>query len=66
MKMELFNLALGAKLTWKLFKFPNKSWCKVMRNKYIDSKDPEKILTTVNSSGGSTIWKSTWERGYYY
>ncbi|XP_059070536.1 uncharacterized protein LOC131860177 [Cryptomeria japonica] len=29
-KMNLQNLALGAKLGWKMFKYPQKLWCRIM------------------------------------
>ncbi|GLJ07653.1 hypothetical protein SUGI_0071800 [Cryptomeria japonica] len=60
-KMNLQNLVLGAKLAWKMYNFPNKGWCKVMSHKYLDSNEPQRIFTMVNSIGGSPLWKFIWE-----
>ncbi|GLJ44326.1 hypothetical protein SUGI_0927960 [Cryptomeria japonica] len=59
--MKLQNVALGAKLVWKLFSSPNKGWSKVMIAKYIDSDELERIFTMANAAGGSLIWKFLWE-----
>ncbi|XP_059064907.1 uncharacterized protein LOC131856958 [Cryptomeria japonica] len=61
-KMNLYNLALGAKLAWKMYNCPNKGWCKVMSHKYLESNEPERILTMVNSISRSLLWKFIWER----
>ncbi|XP_059064892.1 uncharacterized protein LOC131856943 [Cryptomeria japonica] len=60
-QMKLQNLALGAKLAWKMYNAPQKGWCKVMAAKYLDSSDPERIFTVANSVGGSSIWRFIWE-----
>lgn len=58
--MMLQNLVLGAKLIWKMFKSPEKMWCRIMRFKYLDVDDSSRILTIANSHGGSPIFFS-WE-----
>ncbi|GLJ40125.1 hypothetical protein SUGI_0821990 [Cryptomeria japonica] len=60
-KMNLQNLALGAKLAWKMYSNPQKGWCRLMSLKYLDSHEPERIFTLANSTGGSPIWKFIWE-----
>ncbi|XP_059064981.1 uncharacterized protein LOC131067114 [Cryptomeria japonica] len=60
-KMNLQNLALGAKLAWKMYNLPHKGWCKLMATKYLDSNEPERIFTVANTVGGSKIWKFIWE-----
>lgn len=60
-KMNLQNLALGAKLSWKLYKYPHKGWCRLMANKYLDANEPERIFTMANTVGGSPIWRFIWE-----
>ncbi|XP_059064528.1 uncharacterized protein LOC131856677 [Cryptomeria japonica] len=60
-KMKLQNLALGAKLAWKMYNTPQKGWYKVMATKYLDSSEPERIFIVANSVGGSPIWKFAWE-----
>lgn len=55
-KMSLQNLALGAKLAWKMYKYPHKGWCRLMANKYLDTNEPERIFTMANTTRGSSIW----------
>lgn len=45
--MEEQNIALGAKLIWKLYYEPGKLWCKIMQKKYMDCEDPTRILTLI-------------------
>ncbi|XP_057863439.2 uncharacterized protein LOC131071570 [Cryptomeria japonica] len=59
--MNLHNLALGSKLAWKMYKYPQKIWCKILSRKYLDSTKPERIFTLANSKGGSPIWRFIWE-----
>ncbi|GLJ22049.1 hypothetical protein SUGI_0413160 [Cryptomeria japonica] len=59
--MNLQNLALGAKLAWKMYNSPNKGWCKMMSHKYLDLIEPERIFTMANSIGDSPRWKLIWE-----
>lgn len=56
-KMEQQNLALGAKLVWKLYRSPNKLWCRIMQKKYLDNNDPLRILAINIKKSGSAIWK---------
>ncbi|XP_057818351.2 uncharacterized protein LOC131031288 [Cryptomeria japonica] len=60
-KMNFQNLALGAKLAWKMYNFPHKGWCKLMATRYLDSNELERIFTLANLIGGSPIWKFIWE-----
>lgn len=60
-KMELQNSALGAKLSWKMCKEPQKLWVRLFRKKYLDSDDPNRILTVANSGWGSAMWKFLWD-----
>ncbi|XP_059066285.1 uncharacterized protein LOC131857616 [Cryptomeria japonica] len=60
-KMNLQNLALGAKLAWKKYKFPKKLWCRILVAKYLDSNSRDIILTVANSVRGSLIWRFIWE-----
>ncbi|XP_059066513.1 uncharacterized protein LOC131857805 [Cryptomeria japonica] len=59
--MDLHNLALGAKLAWRMYEQPQKTWCKIMTAKYLDSNDADRIFTVANSINGSPIWKFIWE-----
>ncbi|GLJ36214.1 hypothetical protein SUGI_0726940 [Cryptomeria japonica] len=59
--MNLHNLALGAKLAWKMYKHPQKIWCKILSRKYLDSTVPKRIFTLANSEGGSPVWRFIWE-----
>lgn len=68
--IDLQNIALGAKLKWKLYRSPNSLWCHVVRAKYLDSNEPEKIPTIANTHLSSHIWKCptitnhiTWQIG---
>ncbi|XP_057856252.2 uncharacterized mitochondrial protein AtMg00310-like [Cryptomeria japonica] len=60
-KMDLHNRAIGAKLAWKMYAQPHKSWCKIMVAKYLDSTEAERIFKVANSIKGSPIWKHIWE-----
>ncbi|XP_057866898.2 uncharacterized protein LOC131074323 [Cryptomeria japonica] len=60
-KMGLQNSALGAKLTWKMCKEPQKPWCRLFQKKYLDSDDPNKIISVANSARGSATWNFLWE-----
>ncbi|GLJ05576.1 hypothetical protein SUGI_0020590 [Cryptomeria japonica] len=44
-----------------MFKHPEKLWCRIMRHKYLEVDNPERILTIANSPRGSFIWKFLWE-----
>lgn len=59
--MDLHNLALEAKLAWRMYEQPHKSWCKIMTAKYLDSNDVDRIFSVANSIKGSPIWKFIWE-----
>ncbi|GLJ43933.1 hypothetical protein SUGI_0915800 [Cryptomeria japonica] len=59
--MDLHNMALGAKLAWKMYEQPKKTWCKIMTAKYLDSNDSERIFSMENLISGSPIWKFIWE-----
>ncbi|GLJ50072.1 hypothetical protein SUGI_1064960 [Cryptomeria japonica] len=59
--MELHNLALGAKLAWRMYEQPQKTWYKIMTAKYLDSNEVDRIFTMANSINGSPIWKFIWE-----
>ncbi|GLJ18314.1 hypothetical protein SUGI_0324070 [Cryptomeria japonica] len=60
-KLEFQNLALGAKLSWKMFKCIDEVWCKLMWFKYLDDNDPYRILTIANSEGGPLVWRFMWD-----
>ncbi|GLJ51271.1 hypothetical protein SUGI_1090530 [Cryptomeria japonica] len=60
-KLELQNKALGAKLAWKIFKNPNRLWYRVIRYKYLDSLEEERIFTTENLEKGSPVWNFIWD-----
>lgn len=60
-KMALQNIALGAKLSWKMYTEPQKLWCKIFRKKYLDSENPCRIFTVENIEWGSTSWKFLWD-----
>ncbi|GLJ18910.1 hypothetical protein SUGI_0337940 [Cryptomeria japonica] len=51
------NLALGAKLIWKIYRSLEKLWCTIIQKKYLDNDDPARILTAIDTNGGSMIWK---------
>ncbi|XP_059073624.1 uncharacterized protein LOC131874320 [Cryptomeria japonica] len=55
--MEKKNLALGAKLIWKMYRSPEKLWCKIMQKKYLDIGDPSRKPTMASFNGGSVVWK---------
>ncbi|XP_057871094.2 uncharacterized protein LOC131077585 [Cryptomeria japonica] len=55
-KMSLQNLALGAKLSWKMYKSPNKLWCRIFQKKYLDSDDFERIFTIADAYRSSPTW----------
>lgn len=50
------NVALGAKLAWKLYSHPSSLWATIIRGKYIDSNLPERIFTIQDPLKGSQIW----------
>ncbi|XP_057837282.2 uncharacterized protein LOC131047412 [Cryptomeria japonica] len=56
-RLEIQNLALGAKLIWKIYHSPEKLWCTIMRKKYLDNEDPTKILMAIGAKGGSALWR---------
>ncbi|GLJ18020.1 hypothetical protein SUGI_0317720 [Cryptomeria japonica] len=60
-KMDLQNVALGAKLAWKIYKFPKRLWCRLFRSKYLDSEEPDRIFNVVNGNKGSAVWNFLWE-----
>lgn len=55
-------MALGSKLSWKIYREPNCLWCKIFQNNYLDSLDPKRILTIGTSNGGLAIWNFLWDR----
>lgn len=59
-KLSLQNLALGGKLSWKMYKCPNKLWSKIFQKKYLDSGDPQHIFTIVDTYRGSPTWNFLW------
>ncbi|XP_057841590.1 uncharacterized protein LOC131051202 [Cryptomeria japonica] len=60
-KMELQNSTLGAKLSWKMCKEPQKLRCRLFQKKYLDSEDTNKILTMANTERGSATWNFLWD-----
>ncbi|GLJ44383.1 hypothetical protein SUGI_0930370 [Cryptomeria japonica] len=59
--MDLQNIALGAKLSWKMYREPQKLWCKIFQKKYLDMDQPNRILTVANADRGSATWNFLWE-----
>ncbi|XP_059071290.1 uncharacterized protein LOC131864838 [Cryptomeria japonica] len=60
-KMELQNSALGAKLSWKMCKEPQKLWCRLFQKKFLDSEDTNRNLIVANTERGSATWNFPWE-----
>ncbi|GLJ30873.1 hypothetical protein SUGI_0613830 [Cryptomeria japonica] len=60
-KMDLQNIALGAKLSWKMYREPQKLWCKIFPKKYLDIDQSDRILTVVNADRGSATWNFLWD-----
>ena len=50
------NKALGAKLIWEMYENPDQLWVKILQEKYLDSRDPLRILTIRNPTKCSAIW----------
>ncbi|XP_059064740.1 uncharacterized protein LOC131856820 [Cryptomeria japonica] len=60
----LQNIALDAKLTWKMYREPQKLWCSIFRRKFLDSNEPSRILTIANSIKDSATWNFLWDYRY--
>ncbi|GLJ16496.1 hypothetical protein SUGI_0281610 [Cryptomeria japonica] len=60
-KMELQNISLGEKLTWKIYKEQQKLWCRLFRKKYLDSDESNRIITMANTVRGSATWNFIWD-----
>ncbi|XP_057842846.2 uncharacterized protein LOC131052243 [Cryptomeria japonica] len=56
-KMDLHNLALGAKLAWKMYAQPHKSWCKIMAAKSIIT---EHLTWKIGNGGKAKFWRDSW------
>lgn len=50
------NLALGAKLSWNLYKQPSSKWASIFSAKYLTNYSREAIFTTSSLPKGSVIW----------
>lgn len=55
-QLSLMNLAMGAKLIWAMCSGGDKKWVRILKNKYLGSVEPKRILTTLNPPKGSIIW----------
>lgn len=44
-------------MIWKIYRQPDKSWCQIIQNKYLDNIDSSRILTIANLEGGSAVWE---------
>lgn len=53
--LEIFNIAMLAKLAWRFIHKPEKLWVKVLMALYCPSNNP---LSRINSTGGSWVWQS--------
>lgn len=53
---EKQNLALGAKLLWKIYKEMELTWERVLKHKYLNLDEPTSIFIT-SPTKGSRIWK---------
>ena len=50
------NEALGAKLTWRLFKEKDQKWAKILYNKYLNADDPFSIFRMKSLPKESDSW----------
>jgi hypothetical protein len=50
------NKAFGGKLVWQMYSKPNNIWCQIMQQKYLDNKNPARVLTILDPPKGSAIW----------
>ena len=50
------NRALGAKLVWAVYENPHLYWVRILKGKYLDNMDNNRILTIRNPPKGSAIW----------
>lgn len=50
------NIALGAKLAWKMENDGDQMWIRILKAKYLDSNENTRILTIQNLIRGSSIW----------
>lgn len=53
---HLMNEALGAKLVWNIYTNPDLLWVKILKEKYLDSMEDNRIFTIKNPIKGSAIW----------
>ncbi|GLJ44142.1 hypothetical protein SUGI_0920540 [Cryptomeria japonica] len=60
-KMDLQNVTLGAKISWKMYREPQKLWCKIFQKKYLDLDHIDRILIVVNAERGSATWRILWD-----
>lgn len=50
------NKALGAKLVQKLYKNSNSLWASILKVKYLDFEESDRIFTTLDLPKGSQMW----------
>lgn len=50
------NLALGAKLVWKLYKEPSSKWALILFVKYLGNRPKEAIFIASSPTNGSIVW----------
>ncbi|XP_059072399.1 uncharacterized protein LOC131873582 [Cryptomeria japonica] len=53
---SLLNEAMGAKLIWQMYEKPDKKGVQILKHKYLDSNDRERIFTVRDPPRGSAIW----------
>ncbi|XP_059068327.1 uncharacterized protein LOC131858877 [Cryptomeria japonica] len=59
--LENQNLALGAKLVWKLYDNPASLWARIMFAKYLSNGDRESVFRAESLPKGSAIWNFMWK-----
>ena len=55
-KLNWQNEALGAKLSWRLYKEHNQKWARILYNKYLNANDPLSIFRMKSLPKGSDSW----------
>lgn len=53
---QLLNEALGVKLVWNIYANLELLWVKILKAKYLDSNEEQRIFTICNPPKGSAIW----------
>ncbi|XP_059076311.1 uncharacterized protein LOC131875706 [Cryptomeria japonica] len=57
-KMDLQNMALGAKLTWKMYREPRKLWFKIFKKKSIIT---DHLSWHIGNEQSAKFWHDSWE-----